>query len=742
MSQKRQLNRRDFLRLSAMTAAGAALAACGSGAPTAAPEATKAPEAAATAASAATEAPAAAAATAVPIAPTTVANATAAPAMTATKFKQAPMLDDLVKSGKLPAVDQRLPKNPYVPPHAWLATGKYGGTLTKAYNNNWGITGFIAEMQYGHSPLRWLKDGLAIGPGFVESWESTSDASKWTFKLREGIKWSDGQPFTTKDIMFWWEYTVGGNGKEKEFGGLKPINTPPDEARSGKGTLMKLSAPDDYTFIMEFDAPAPLTADRLAMWTNAFIGPAWVIPQHYMQQFNPVLNKDKVKDWDAYNKAFNHNNPDYPRLGGWMLTKFEDGVRSVWDRNPYYWCVDKEGNQLPYIDHIVCNALKDKEIEKLAYTSGKVDHAHFHGQALADIQSLKEAEPTSNLQVRFWDSGSGTASLYFFSLDYKDAKYREVFRDKAFRQALSLAYNRADAQKAVYFGLGELTTGTMSPKAIEYNINDQGKKAFTEWRDSFVKYDPAAAEKMLDAAGYKKGADGKRTMKDGSKLEINLTIGSDDAQPGAEHLTKNEHLVRDWQAIGLDAKMNVVPSQGYDDKWHAGDYPMKTAWEVGDGPNHLVFPSWVVADEPDRWAPLHGKGYSLKGTDSEKQELDKSPWDRSPARINDGEKDAYAPIADIHKIYEQSKIEPDPMKRNALVWQMIKIHVSEGPFFSGTINNPPRIILVHKGLLNVPTREDLLKDGLGGFVNPWIIPSPATYDPETWFWDDPTAHAG
>jgi peptide/nickel transport system substrate-binding protein len=740
MTQNRPLNRRDFLRLSAVTAAGAALAACAPAAtPTSAP-AVDAPKAADP--TKAPEAPAAAPTnTAVPVAPTTVAEATAVPAVTS-KFKEAPMLAEMVAAGKLPKVEERLPKSPYTPPHAWLNVGKYGGTLTKAYNNNWGITGFIAEMQYGHSPLRWLKDGLAIGPGFVESWQSNADASEWTFKIREGIKWSDGQPFGTKDIMYWWEYTVGGNGKEKEFGDLKPINGPPDEARSGTGSLMTMQAPDDTTFIMKFDAPAPLTADRLAMWTNAFIGPAWVLPRHYMEQFNPILNKDKNKDWETHQQKFNHNNPDCPRLSGWKLTTFEEGVRAVWERNPYYWCVDKDGNQLPYIDRINVTALKDKEIEKLTYTTGKADHAHFHGQALADIQSLKEAEPTSGLEVRFWDSGSGTGSLYFFSLDFEDAKLREVFRDKAFRQALSHAYNRADVQKAVYFGLGELTTGTMSPKAIEYNINDEGRKAFGEWRDSYVKYDPAQAEKILDDAGYKKGADGKRTMKDGSKLEIQVTLGSNEAQPGNEHQSKNERLIRDWQAIGIDAKLTVVPSEGSDELWRAGKLPMKTAWEVGDGPNHLVFPSWLVADEPDRWAPLHGKGYSLKGTESEKQELDVDPWKRSPARINDGEKDAFAPIAEIHKLYDASKIEPDPMKRHALVWQMMKVHVAEGPFFVGTINNPPRIILVKKGLMNVPTREDLLKEGLGGFVNPWIIPSPSVYDPETWFWDDPAAHGG
>jgi peptide/nickel transport system substrate-binding protein len=650
------------------------------------------------------------------------------------------MLAKLVQEGKLPPVDERLPKNPYTPPHSWLTVGKYGGVLKKTYNNNWGITGFIHEMQYGSSPLRWLKDGLAIGPGFVESWEANADASKWTFKIREGIKWSDGQPFTTKDIMYWWEYTVGGNGKEKEYpAGLKPINSPPDEARSGTGTLMTVNAPDDYTFEMVFDAPAPLTADRLAMWVNMFIGPAWVMPRHYMEQFNPVLSPDKYKDWEEHQRKFNHNNPDCPRLTGWKLDIFEEGVRAVWSRNPYYWAVDKEGNQLPYIDQIIVTAVKDKEIEKLAYTEGRADHAHFHSQGLADVQSLRDAEAKSGLEVRFWDSGSGTGSLYFFNMDFKDEKMRAVFRDPKFRQALSHAYNRADVQKAVYFGLGELTTGTFSPKAIEYNINDQGKQVYAAWRDSYVKYDPALAEKILDKAGYKKGPDGKRTMPDGSPLQIQITYGADQA-PGGEHLSKNERLARDWQAIGLDAVLTPIPGEGADEKWRAGELPMKTTWEVGDGPNHLVFPSWLVADETERWAPLHGRGYTLRGTASEKEELDKNPWDRNPPRINRGEPDYMPAIARLHELFDKSKVEPDAMKRHQLVWDMIKVHIDEGPFFTGTIANPPRIILVKKGLMNVPTRDDLLKEGLGGFVNPWIIPSPATYDPETWYWDNPEAH--
>jgi peptide/nickel transport system substrate-binding protein len=89
------------------------------------------------------------------------------------------------------------------------------------------------------------------------------------------------------------------------------------------------------------------------------------------------------------------------------------------------------------------------------------------------------------------------------------------------------------------------------------------------------------------------------------------------------------------------------------------------------------------------------------------------------------------------KIYDQTKLEPDAMKRHRMVWDMIKIHVDEGPFYMGSVANPPRLALVKQGLMNVPKRDDL---HLKGFGNPWIHPTPAVYDPETWFWDDPTQH--
>jgi peptide/nickel transport system substrate-binding protein len=742
VATKRTLSRRKFLYFSGVSAASAVIAACG-GTPAAPPagQATEAPAAAApTSAPAATTVPA----TAVPAA-TTVPVATAVPAA-ATKYQEAPMLAEMVAAGDLPSVDERLPANPYTPPHAWLTVGNYGGTMN--FTNSWGGAAdhaqIVRESQYGHSPLRWLNDGLAIGPGLAESWEANADTSEWTFKFREGLKWSDGEPWTVDDILYWWEYMVGGNGKETSDEwpeGLKPIETPPDEGRSGTGSLATFNKVDDYTLQMVFDAPAPLTADRLAMWVNAGIGPRWMAPRHYMEQFNPVLTPDAYQDYEEHQVKINWNqNPECPTMTGWMCESFEEGVRAVYVRNPYYWAVDAEGNQLPYIDRIVATAFQNSEVEKLNVLQGKSDFSHHWVLSLTDVANLRQQQEAGDYEIRFWDSGSGSGLAFFFNYDMKDAKMRELARMPKFRQALSHGFNRAEVQKNRFFGSGELTTGTFSPKAIEYNIDASGNSSpqneqYKEWRDSYVAYDPDKAMALLDEIGVTAGADGVRTFPDGSPLEILLVMN---ATAGREDVAQNEQMVSDWAKIGIKATISPVPAQGRIDRKGAGEEMSDAGWGIGDGPNHLVFPQWLVPLEPERWASLHGKGYELRGTETAGTEQDVDPWERTPPRIYP-EDEAFSPtIGRLWEIYDQTKVEPDAMKRHQLVWDMMKIHVAEGPFVQGSVANFERVFIIKNGLQNVPKKEDL---ALGGFTDPWIHPTPAVYDPETWFWDDPSAHS-
>ena len=257
MKHRQPLSRRDFLRLSAFTAVGATIVACG-------PQSGPSGETPAGSAAAGdihrcqhgcTEAPAASARRQ----HRCQHGSRSAPAgndrsdRTTEHVQRSPHAGRAwSRAGDLPPVDQRLPKSPYVPPHAWLTTGNYGGAMN--WTNSWGGNGvstIVVESMYGHSPLRWLRDGLEIGPGLAESWESNDDTTEWTFKFREGLKWSDGEPWTAADIMFWWEDLANVDGASV---------TPPDEARSGTGTLAKFEAVDDYH--LEADLRRACAADR------------------------------------------------------------------------------------------------------------------------------------------------------------------------------------------------------------------------------------------------------------------------------------------------------------------------------------------------------------------------------------------------------------------------------------------------------------------------------------------------
>ncbi|HUT18400.1 MAG TPA: ABC transporter substrate-binding protein [Anaerolineae bacterium] len=700
-----QLNRRDFLRMSAVAAAGAVVAACAqqTAAPTTAPAATAIPAATNT------------------TIPTRAATNTPVP--TPVEIKESPQSIDLVKAGTLPSLAERLPQNSLVISMPWQGPGKYGGRMRVAHETWMG--GNQEESMYGNSPLRWVDDGLGIDQGWAERWESNEDKSEWTFYTRKGLKWSDGEPFGVDDLLYWWEDLV-----------LNPeqATNPPDEAYSGFGSLCDFIKVDDYTFMMSFDAPAPLTADRLAMWVNGDIGPRWIAPRHYLEQFHPTYNS-AVKDFVEHDQKIQlRQNPDCPTLSHFGCDAMEDGVYVTWGRNHYYYCVDPDGNQLPYMDGCDDSAFQDAEARKAAILAGQSDFAwHSHGFGMPDVATLKAAEGQMGSELVFWDSGSGTGSMFFLSQDYREDKYRELFRDKRFQRACSHAWNREQTQKLVYFGTGELTSGTMSPKAIEYQFNDEAKDRYVEWRDAFVTYDPEMSKELLAEIGLEdSNDDGFLEFPDGSELLIRF---DDPGDPGSEHGTKNELLAKDFNAVGIKTMMNPIPS-GASEMWWAGEKMTNCAWEVGDGPNHLVYPSWVVPNEHDRWAPLQGQWYALSGTPLLETELDAEPWDRSPPRMD---AEPGGPVAQLWELYDQSRIEPDTIARHHLVWDMMKIHVDEGPFFMGCVANYPRICLQSLDLRNCPKHDDLK---LGGFGNPWIHPTPAVYNPEMWYYEDPEAHGG
>lgn len=699
-----KMSRREFLYASALAAVGSALVACA------------APDSDGGAAEVPTQVPATAAPAEGPTPiPTRQAQPTAVPTMAPEAVaKEAPMLQELVEKGELPPLDERLPTNPLVlSPIDEI--GAYGGVI-RTFSNNLG--NHWEECQYGNSPLRWVDDGLAIAPGHCESWSTNEDNSEWTVKFRKGLRWSDGEPCTVDDVLFWWEDLV-----------LNPNHSdnPPDFGSAG-GELVQMIKVDDHTLTLKYIEPAPLTGKRLAMWVNSDIGPRWIAPKHYLTQFHPSYDEE-VTDFDDFDqKILFRQNPDCPTLTSWMCERYEASVSRTWVRNPYYYAVDTEGNQLPYIDRIEETMVEDSEVQKLTIMQGGIDFVHFHRATLADVGTLKDSEDEGGYEVRLWDSGSGTGMMYFWNYDYPDEKKRALYRTAEFKRAMSYAIDREKIQKVVYYNTGWPTTGTMSPKAIEYNFSEEARALYQKARDAYVEYDPEKAMAMLDEIGIQDAdGDGWREYPDGEDLEVRIDLPSD---AGNECMNTLEIVSDNWRAIGLNVIINQVAPADFENMWKSGQGDIHSNWEVGDGPDHLVYPSWMVPNEPARWAPLCGRRLELLGTVQAEQEQEKDPWDRQPARFNSDERDLIGePVWRLQEIYEEAKIEPDEAKRHSMVWEMINLHIEQGPFFVGTVCNYPRIIFVSKQLTNVPTKDQL---ATGGFVNPWIIPFPAITNPETY----------
>jgi len=647
-------------------------------------------------------------------------------------LREAPALAAQVKAGKLPPVAERLPAEPYVLPHNWVRRGNYGGAMKINITSTSGDTS-VGEWFYDYSPLRYLNDSRTIGPGIVSKWKSNADASRWEFTLRKGLKWSDGHPVTTDDVLFWWNDMANDDDYTAE--------AVPDEGKSGKGTICKLTAKDERTWVMDFDAPAPLTVDRLAMWSNGYggNGASWIVPSHYVKQFHPKYNPKVPKNWSSpggiwEQKASYRRNPKCPTLAPFQLARYSDAKSLTWERNPYCYVVTRDGDQLPYLDQIVMTQVADPEVGKLQIASGRVDYCHgpYNAVTLADVSTLNKGAQAAGIRVLMWDSGSGTASMFFLNHDYHQAKYRKLFREPRFSRALSYAYNRDQARTAVYFNTGEPTTGTMSPKAAEFVVNDEGRKRFEQWRDAYVRFDPAKANKLLDELGLKDiDGDGRREFPDGSKLRLRIELP---ASANNEYVQTSNQRARDWKAVGIDAVVTPVPPDGFNDEWSAGRYMSRSAWEVGGGPNIIAQPQWIVPMENSRWAPLQGQMYASRGTSAYTSEKDVDPWKRKPPRVMP---EAGGAVDRLWTLVNRAKVEVDVMKRTAIVWKMIKVHVDDGPFFQGTVVNPPQPIVVKNGLSNVPTRENLF---LGGFVNPWTHPVPAAYDVGAYFWDEPDKH--
>lgn len=464
-------------------------------------------------------------------------------------YNEAPQLGELVEAGQLPPVEERLPANPLVVDPV-DRVGDYGGvwraTMLGASDHWW----LIKTVSY--EPLiRVHRETGDLIPNLAESFEANEDATEFTFVLREGLRWSDGEPYGVDDIMFWYEDVM----QNRE---ITPNVSDWLTTASGPVEVEKV---DDRTVVFRFKEPNGLFLRKFA--SNANIGetgPIHLYPRHHLLHLLPKYNPDAEAEamaagftgWaDRFTNTMGPltrwRSTGLPTMLPWTLTSpYDEGGRVASERNPYYFKVDPDGNQLPYLDGYDFRVVQDPESMVLRAIAGEIDLQDRTIASYRNRATLFDNQQAGGFEFIEVLTPNHNQMILYLNLNHADLGKRELFLEKDFRIALSHAIDRQRIIDLVYFGQGEPWQG--APRRQSAHFDEEMAKQFTE-------FDPDKSNAILDDLGFTERSGGFRVGPDGQRLMIAVEVPSDFRPDWTDVV---ELIKSDWQRIGVDLQIRPL----------------------------------------------------------------------------------------------------------------------------------------------------------------------------------------
>ncbi|HDN19651.1 MAG TPA: ABC transporter substrate-binding protein [Candidatus Acetothermia bacterium] len=388
-----------------------------------------------------------------------------------------------------------------------LTVGKYGGYLVVGtWNNPKTFNHHIAQETSSTDVTGQLHAGLTevnpitdkVEPALAKSWEISEDGLEITFHLRQGLKWSDGEPFTADDVVFTFNGVIFNEDVRTDYRDVLMV----------EGQLPTCEKVDDYT--VKFTLAAPFRPFLRQ------IGGA-IYPAHKLKDLSRVYNPDA--DPEALNSVWGVDTPpeEIVGMGPFKLVEFIPDQLVVLERNPYYWKVDPEGNQLPYLDGIKFVIVGGADAEMLKFRNGELDVYAPRPEDLATL--IAEAEQ-KGFEVRIDETKPLFGTTWIaFNQDCPNEKLREYFRKVEFRRAMAYLVDKQTIIDNVYLGLGVPQWSPISMLSPFYAPDVVAK----------YEYDPDAAAQLLDQIGLvDQDGDGWRDYPDGTtfEFELNTNVGN------------------------------------------------------------------------------------------------------------------------------------------------------------------------------------------------------------------------
>jgi len=599
-------------------------------------------------------------------------------------FQEAPGLAKLVQEGKLPSVADRLPASPVVITPV-DRPGTYGGTWRRAYT---GLSDLVGARRILYDPLvRWSPQYKVV-PNLAHKWETDGEGKTFTFHLLKGVRWSDGHPFTADDILFYFEDIL----MNQELTPSIPRWLAPAEA------LPKVTKIDDHTIRFEFDQAYSLFLEQLACPH----GMALVTkPKHYLKQFHKkyadpealqkLVDEKKASTWaklfldvsDIQRAMF--VSTDVPSICAWVTKVPAPARRFVMERNPYYWKVDTQGNQLPYIDTVAHDLQAESQTIVLKAIAGEID---MQGRRLGGMQNtvlLLASAAQGKYMLVPKTSTASVGVLLAPNINHKDPAMRAILSDPRFRKALSVAVNRTEINKIVYRGKG-IPRQAAPLKESEF-YSESYAKAYTE-------YDPAASAAMLDEMGIKMGKQGKRVRPDGEQLRLSLDV----MVSIPSWVDVAEIVSSNFKAVGIDTEVKSEAMELFRQRTQSAAHDI-ALWSGDGGLECLLDPRWYFPYSSESLqAPLYAQWYQSGG----------KKGDEPPDDIK-------ALMDTYNKIIGTVSVD----KQKELFRQIIDAN-EKNLWVIGLVHDPPDFYVVAKNMINVPKKD----------FQSWMYPNPGPIHPE------------
>ena len=606
--------------------------------------------------------------------------------------KEAAPLAAKVKAGTLPPLQERLPASPLVL-QPTDRPGVHGGrwhTCTQS------VPGDTYEMIGYDGLVRWDPGWTKVIPNIAESWEISDGGRVYTFTLRARMKWSDGSPFTAEDIAFAYSDVLQNKDLFPVFPQWLTVGERPGA----------LEALDDHTVRFRFAEPHALLLDRLATPDGNILT---ALPKAYFRKFHPRYNPDakqlaKEEGFSSWTELFSARGglgllelgpwqtPDLPTLLAWKVAKPMDADgHLVAERNPYYWKTDPQGRQLPYLDQVVINVVKDPQVAALQTTEGRYSLPPSDLLTLQDKPVMAAARSKGQFHFVDWVTSTMNDALVALNLTHRDPALRDLFQNKDFRIGLSYAIDRSEVIRGVYQRQGK--PWQVGPRRESEYFDEKLAMQYTE-------HDVEKANEYLDRAGLdQRDAQGFRLRADGARVAFTLEIptGFKPAWTDAAELLEGY-----WKNVGILMRIKSETDTLFAERVEANQHDAVMYDGNAGLRDALLDPTWYFP---------YGSGSYFA--------VEWGTWYTSGGRSGAAPP---APAREQMKLYNKVKATIDHQEQRDLFMQILRI-AQEQFYVIGLVQPAVGYNVVQDNLHNVPKSVS----------EAWLYPDPGPTRPEQFF---------